>query len=65
VGLTDEVGNHVFNPPSLRGVSQRDCLLHDGRAHALEDVFRKERHPRGLELTSQEIFDLVLFLKSL
>ena len=27
VGLADEVGNHEFNPPSLRGVSRRDALL--------------------------------------
>jgi YVTN family beta-propeller protein len=65
VGIIDEVGNHEFNPPSLRGVSQRDSLLHDGRARSLDDVFQKERHPRGLEMTSQEIADLVTFLKTL
>jgi YVTN family beta-propeller protein len=65
VGLTDEVGNHEFNPPSLRAVGRRDTLLHDGRAHSLEDVFRKERHPRGLELSPREIDDLVGFLKTL
>ena len=59
------MGNHEFNPPSLRGVSRRDTLLHDGRADSLEDVFQKERHPRGLELTRQEIADLVAFLKTL
>ncbi len=65
VGLTDEVGNREFNPPSLRGVSRRDALLHDGRASSLEDVFLKERHPRGLALNSQEIADLVAFLETL
>jgi len=65
VGLTDEVGNHEFNPPSLRGVSLRNALLHDGRARSLDEVFQKERHPRGLELTSREIADLVAFLKTL
>ena len=65
VGLTDEVGNREFNPPSLRGVSRRDALLHDGRAHSLEELFQKERHPRGLVLQSQEIADLVAFLKTL
>jgi YVTN family beta-propeller protein len=65
VGLTDEVGNHEFNPPSLRGVSRRATLLHDGRARSLEDVLQKERHPRGLALTTQEIADLVAFLKML
>jgi len=65
VGLTDEVGNHEFNPPSLRGVSRRDTLLHDGRSRSLDEVFRKERHPRGLALTPQEIAGLVAFLKTL
>lgn len=65
VGLVDEVGNRKFNPPSLRGVSRREPLLHDGRAAGLVEVFRNHGHPRGLELTSQEIGDLVAFLKSL
>ena len=65
VGLVDEVGNHEFNPPTLQAVSHRDAFLHDGRAQSLEDVFQKERHPRGLALTSQEIADLVAFLKTL
>jgi YVTN family beta-propeller protein len=65
VGLRDDVGNHEFNPPSLRGASSRDSFLHDGRARSLEEVFEKEKHPRGLELSSREITDLVSFLKTL
>ncbi len=65
VGLHDEMGNREFNPPSLRGVSRRDTLLHDGRAASLEEVFQKERHPRGLSLTIREIADLVTFLRAL
>jgi len=65
VGLIDEVGNREFNPPSLCGVSRRETLLHDGRSRSLNEVFQKERHPRGLELTSREIADLVSFLKTL
>ena len=65
VGLSDEMGNHDFNPPSLHGVSRRDALLHDGRARSLDEVFRKERHPRGLVLTPREIADLVAFLETL
>jgi cytochrome c peroxidase len=65
VGLSDDVGNREFNPPSLRGVSSRDSFLHDGRSRSLEAVFEKEKHPRGLTLSAREIADLVAFLKTL
>ena len=65
VGLSDEVGNRRFNPPSLRGVSRREPLLHDGRASTLEDLFRRDRHPRDSVLSTQEIGDLVAFLRTL
>ena len=65
VGLKDEVGNREFNPPSLRGVGSRDSLLHDGRARSLEELFQKEKHPRGMVLSPPEIAVLVAFLKTL
>jgi cytochrome c peroxidase len=65
VGLADEVGNRQFNPPSLRGVSRREPLLHDGRANSLEDLFQRDRHPRESTLTTQEIRDLIAFLRTL
>ena len=65
VGLYDEMGNREFNPPSLRGVSRRDSLLHDGRAKSIEDVLQNAQHPRGLELKAQEIADLTAFLRTL
>ncbi len=65
VGLVDEVGNHEFNPPSLRAVGRRDAFLHDGRARSLRDVFVREHHPRGLELSPREIDDLAAFLETL
>ena len=65
VGLRDEVGNREFNPPSLRGVSGRDAFLHDGRVRLLEEVFLKEKHPRGLVLSLKEVTELVAFLKTL
>jgi YVTN family beta-propeller protein len=64
VGLSDEVGNREFNPPSLRGVNRRDTLLHDARARSLDELFLKVRHPRGVEMTPREIADLVAFLKT-
>jgi cytochrome c peroxidase len=65
VGLVDEVGNREFNPPSLRAVGRRDAFLHDGRARSLRDVFAREHHPRGLQLSPREIDDLSAFLGTL
>jgi mono/diheme cytochrome c family protein len=65
VGLKDEVGTLGFNPPSLRGVSQRDALLHDGRAKSLEAVFLEQRHPHSQEWSPAEVHDLAAFLRSL
>jgi cytochrome c peroxidase len=65
VGLTDEVGNRKFNPPSLRGVGARAPLFHDGSAETLEDVLLRFRHPKGAAMTPGEAADLIAFLKSL
>jgi cytochrome c peroxidase len=65
VGFVDEVGNTKFNPPSLRGVSQRDTLFHDSRAHSLEEAFTKHRHQIPAGFTDRQIADLVAFLRSL
>ncbi|MDR3634073.1 MAG: cytochrome c peroxidase [Isosphaeraceae bacterium] len=65
VGIADEVGNRRFNPPSLRGVGQRESLLHDGRAATLGDLFLRHRHPRSADWTAAEVDDLVAFLNSL
>ncbi len=65
VGLADEVGNREFNPPALRAVSRRDAFFHDGRVPSLRDVFAREHHPRGLELSPREVDDLVAFLGTL
>lgn len=63
VGLKDEAGNAKFNPPSLRGVGQRDRLFHDNRAASLEEVFTKFRHQIGDD--APDVADLIAFLKSL
>ncbi len=65
VGLVDEVGGKLFNPPSLRGVSQGGPYFHDGRAATLEDVFGKHRHETPRPLTAAEIGDLVYWLRGL
>jgi YVTN family beta-propeller protein len=65
VGLSDEVGNRKFNPPSLRGVGRRDRFLHDGRASSLKEVFLDHAHPPGAVLPPGEVADLIAFLKTL
>jgi cytochrome c peroxidase len=65
VGLTDEVGNRRFNPPSLCGIGQRERLLHDARADSLDDLLRRHHHPPGATLTDRDIADVIAFLRTL
>jgi len=65
VGLADDVGNALFNPPSLRGVAHRDRLFHDGRARGLGEVFTRFGHPGGRDWDGDEVSDLIAFLRSL
>jgi YVTN family beta-propeller protein len=65
VGLKDEFNYRKFNPPSLRGVSQRDALFHDNRAGSLEEVFTRFQHQIEGDLPEQELAALVTFLRSL
>ncbi|MBI1901479.1 MAG: c-type cytochrome [Planctomycetia bacterium] len=67
VGLVDKKGNRQFNPPSLRGVSQRAPYFHDNSAATLEEVFSKHRHmlPEGRVVEEKELSDLVGYLRSL
>ncbi len=65
VSMPDEHGRSEFNPPSLRGVSQRDRFFHDGRAASLEEAL--ERHG-GLDRDGWSAEDrraLLHFLKTL
>lgn len=65
VGLRDEVGNDRFNPPSLRGVSQRGGLFHDGRGRGLKYVLADSEHSKDFGLSNPEIEDMVEYLNSL
>jgi YVTN family beta-propeller protein len=65
VGLTDEVGNTDFNPPSLRGVGQGGPYFHDNRAATLADVFTRHRHQLRSDLAEDELTDLLNYLRSL
>lgn len=65
VGLKDETGYSEFNPPSLRGVSQRGPFFHDNRAKQLRDVFEEHDHAGSASLNETELSDLLEFLRSL
>jgi YVTN family beta-propeller protein len=58
-----------YNPPSLRGVYDKDPYLHDGRSNTLRDALRGPHSAESVtglgELTEPEIDDLVAYLKSL
>lgn len=58
-----------FRTPSLRGVSDRAPLLHDGRALGIEDIFLRhnesKRHGAAHDLSDDEMACLVLYVKSL
>lgn len=65
VGLEDELGGDVFNPPSLIGVSQRNRFFHDARYNRLRDVFTDNQHQLKRELEAVELDRLLFFLQSL
>ena len=58
-----------YNPPSLRGVYDKDPYLHDGRSKTLHDALsgpHSAENVTGLdELTEAELDDLIAYLKSL
>jgi YVTN family beta-propeller protein len=58
-----------YNPPSLRGVYDKDPYLHDGRAKTLHEALKDAHSPEsvsgGEQLTEAELNDLVEYLKSL
>ncbi len=65
VGLADEAGQKKFNPPSLRGVSQRTSFFHDGRAGSLEAVVGEYGHQLAAGLEGKDLVALVRFLEGL
>ena len=65
VGLEDEDGLQRFNPPSLRGVGQRDRLFHDGRASSIDEVLQRFQHQLEKPLSEAQRRDLIAFLESL
>lgn len=58
-----------YNPPSLKGVYDKDPYLHDGRSKSLVDTLAGPHNPEAVtglgELSKDELDDLVSYLKSL
>src|SRR5262249_5065497 len=58
-----------YNPPSLRGVYDKDPFLHDGRSKPLRAALAGPHSAENVtalgELTSAELDDLIAYLKSL
>ena len=65
VGMTDEVRERKFNPPSLRGVGHGAAFFHDNRAKRLEEVFTRHAHQLDSELAPRDLADLLRYLRSL
>jgi YVTN family beta-propeller protein len=58
-----------YNPPSLKGVYDKDPYLHDGRAKTLRDGLTRGHDPESVtglgSLSDSELDDLIAYLKSL
>jgi YVTN family beta-propeller protein len=58
-----------YNPPSLRGVYDKDPYLHDGRSKTLRDTLVETHSAESVtgrgELDEKELDDLIAYLKSL
>ena len=66
VGIKDENEKGLFNPPSLRGLSQRGPMLfHDNRANGIRGVLVDEKHQLTEELSDRDLENLIQFLESL
>jgi cytochrome c peroxidase len=65
VGLWDEKGWKLFNPPSLLGLRHGNRFLHDNRADSLNAVFTEHGHPDGDPPTGKDLQSILSFLRNL
>ncbi len=63
--LSEDNKDALFNPPSLRGLSQRDAFFHNNNGHTLKDVLQQHPPQTSENLSSKERADLIDFLRSL
>lgn len=64
VGLNDERGHKLFNPPSLHGLRYRTRFMHDGRFNNLDQVLTGHPLP-ALKFTPDELLQFKSFLERL
>jgi len=69
-GLEDPADRYRgYNPPSLRGVYDKDPYLHDGRSRTLRDALAGPHAPDAVTglgtLDDRELDDLIAYLKTL
>jgi cytochrome c peroxidase len=65
VGLPDERGRRLFNPPSLRGIRHGGPYFHHGKADGLSDVLGRFQHQLRQKLSSEDEAKLIEFLNCL
>lgn len=64
VGVRDELGTSVFNPPSLNGLRHRQRYFHDARFRSLDELL--QHHPDAHDgVAEKETENLKAFLMSL
>lgn len=62
----NEADKHVFKVPSLRNIAVTGPYLHDGSVPTLEAMVQlMSRHQLGKKLSSDQVDDIVTFLRSL
>ena len=62
IGLNDERGHKLFNPPSLNGLRYRKLYMHDGRYRELDQVLTNHPQP-AFKFTEEELLQLKSYLK--
>ena len=64
VGLNDERGHKLFNPPSLHGLRYRKHFMHDGRYKNLDQVLSSHPQP-AIKFTPDEQLQMKAYLERL
>ncbi len=64
VGVRDEVGMNLFNPPSLIGLRHRRAFFHDARFRTLDELLKTHPDPKA-PVSPDELSSLKAFLLTL